>query len=109
MASGFNIHWRKNGNSQKPTPRLQPLAGLYDSLPQSDRADSALGRLYQDHRAELLRILGNGDITACRRFLPADLRRIADRCQHQRRIRPAHGLGAGALQLSRQEDRRRAG
>src|SRR5690606_39092075 len=93
------------GSPRRAPPRaaraagLQPLPGLHAALPEPDRADPALGAGLQDLQPELAAVLGGRGLAARAGVLPPDLRRLADRGTGQRGVRPAGGLGAGALQL----------
>ena len=68
-----------------------------------------VGGIHQDGGIVLAGVLGHGDHAEGRRLLPADIRRISGRSVVQCGLRLAGGLGAGALSISRQADRRCAG
>jgi hypothetical protein len=95
--------------AQAGAARLWPDAGLHAVLPEHHRADPAVGTDLQDLHADLGPVLGGHQLAARAGVVPADLWRLVLRGAGQPGVWPADCLGAGALQVSGQEDRGCAG
>ena len=89
--------------------RLRAGARVHAAVPLADRADPAVGHVLQDGHARLGGVLGHRHRAARARLAAPVVRRVADRRRDQRGLRPAGGLGAGALSLSGPAHRRCAG
>src|SRR5437879_10392035 len=82
--------------------RFRTVTGIHSVVSQSDSADSTVGDVPQSVVADMASVLACGYFSAGAGFLPAQLRRVRHRRNHQSVLWPYRRLRASTLQLSRQ-------